>query len=203
MFRNAAFTRTKGRNIRLCLRLLLNCGRFLSRDRSRIRLHLLNERIPGKRFRIDHFTVHNAVSCKLFTDRGRINIIQRILCFWRFPQCIGRFRRFRRCFRFRICYRLICKTRDRHGQILPGHGAAHIVQLLPFRVIQIVSTFNQPADMLFHSRPAQLHFLLKAATGQANALTVVVHKAGGAVQVGVTVPANAVFLFQEFLSLLG
>ena len=57
--------------------------------------------------------------------------------------------------------------------------------------------------MLFYSRPAQLHFLLKAATGQANALTVVVHKAGGAVQVGVTVPANAVFLFQEFLRRLG
>ena len=57
--------------------------------------------------------------------------------------------------------------------------------------------------MLFNSRPAQLHFLLKAPTGQAESLTVVVHETGGAVQVGVTVPANAVFLFQEFLSLLG
>ena len=57
--------------------------------------------------------------------------------------------------------------------------------------------------MLLHSRPTQLHFLLKAPTAQAKTLTVVIHKAGGAVQVGVTVPANAVFLFQEFLRRLG
>ena len=202
MFRNAAFTRTKGRNIRLCLRLLLICGRFLSRDHSRIRLHLLNERIPGKRFRIDHFTVHNAVSCKLFTDCSRINIIQRV-CLIRLFLHIGCIRRFRHCFIVNRRDRLIRKARNRHGQILPRHGAAHIVQLLSFRIIQIVSAFNQPANMLLHSRPAQLHFLLKAPTAQAKTLTVVIHKAGGAVQVGVTVPANAVFLFQEFLRCLG
>ena len=132
-----------------------------------------------------------------FTGPKRRNIR-----FWGFLLA-GHFRCFRLCFLFLRRYRLIRKARNRHGQILPGHGAAHIVQLLPFRVIQIVSAFNQPAYMLFNSRPAQLHFLLKAATGQANALTVVVHKAGGAVQVGVTVPANAVFLFQEFLRCLG
>ena len=200
---HTAFTGTKWRNIRFCLWLLLIRGCFLSSYRSHISLHLLNERIPGKRFRINHFTVHNTVLRKLFPDRGGINIVQRILCFWHFLQCIGRFRRFRRCFRFRICNRLICKTRDRHRQLLSGQSAAHLIQLLSFRIIQIVSAFNQPANMLLHSRPAQLHFLLKAPTAQAKTLTVVIHKAGGAVQVGVTVPTNSVFLFQEFLRCLG
>ena len=98
---------------------------------------------------------------------------------------------------------MIRKARNRYRQFLPGQCAAHLIQLQPFRVIQIVSAFNQPADMLLHSRPAQLHFLLKASTGQSQSLTVVVHEARGAVQVGVTVPTNSVFLFQEFLRCLG
>ena len=196
MFRNAAFTGLKGRNIRFF------SGGFLSRYRSYIGLHLLNEWIPGKRFRIDHFAVHNAVSCKLFADRVRINVIQRV-CLIRLFLHIGRIRRFRHCFIVNRRDRLIRKARNRHGQILAGQCAAHLIQLLPFRVIQIVSAFDQPADMLFHSRPAQLHFLLKAPTGQPESLTVVVHEAGGAIQVGVAVPANAVFLFQEFLRSLG
>ena len=87
---HTAFTGTKWRNIRFCLWLLLIRGCFLSSYRSHISLHLLNERIPGKRFRINHFTVHNAVSRKLFTDRGRINIIQSI-CLIRHFLHIGRF----------------------------------------------------------------------------------------------------------------
>ena len=205
MLRNAAFTRPKGRNIRFCLHILhilRICGCFLSRYRSHISLHLLNEWIPGKCLRIDHFTVHNAVSCKLFADRGRVNIIEWI-CLIRLFLHTGRLRYFRHWLLFRICNRLIRKARNRHRQLLAGQCAAHLIQLLPFRVIQIVSAFDQPADMLFHSRPAQLHFLLKAPTGQAESLTVVVHEAGGAVQVGVTVPTNSVFLFQEFLRCLG
>ena len=57
--------------------------------------------------------------------------------------------------------------------------------------------------MLLYKRPAQAHFLLKAPTGQSKALPVVIHKAGGTVQVCVAVPSNTVFLFQEFLRRLG
>lgn len=95
------------------------------------------------------------------------------------------------------------ETRDRRRQLLPGQCAAHIIQLLLFSLIQIVPAFDQLSDVLFNKRPAQAHFLLEAPTGQSKALTVVVHKAGGAIQIGVAVPANAVFLFQEFLRSLG
>ena len=90
-----------------------------------------------------------------------------------------------------------------NGCFLSGQCAAHIIQLLLFSLIQIISAFDQLSDMLLYKRPAQAHFLLEAPSCQAKPLTVVIHKAGGAIQVGVAVPANAVFLFQEFLRSLG
>ena len=56
--------------------------------------------------------------------------------------------------------------------------------------------------MLFHSRPAKLHFLPETTPGQAHPLAVVVHKAAGAVQVCVAVTADTVFVPQERLRVL-
>lgn len=57
--------------------------------------------------------------------------------------------------------------------------------------------------MLLHGRPAQPHFLPEASTGQPEALAVVVHKAGCAIQIGMAVAADAVFFLQEILRFLG
>ena len=57
--------------------------------------------------------------------------------------------------------------------------------------------------MLLHDRPAKAHFLPEASTGQSEALAVVVHKAGCAIQIGMAVPADAVFFLQEILRFLG
>lgn len=57
--------------------------------------------------------------------------------------------------------------------------------------------------MLLYKRPAQAHFLLEAPTGQSKSLTVVIHKAGCAIQVGMAVSSNAVFFLQELLRFLG
>ena len=57
--------------------------------------------------------------------------------------------------------------------------------------------------MLLHGRPAKAHFLPEPSTGQPEALAVVVHKAGCAIQIGMAVAADAVFFLQELLRFLG
>ena len=57
--------------------------------------------------------------------------------------------------------------------------------------------------MLLHGRPAKPHFLPEASTGQSEALAVIVHKAGCAIQIGMAMAADAVFFLQEILRFLG
>lgn len=191
MLRNTPLTRLQRRNLRFS-RCCLSFRRFLFRNRCDIRFDLLDEGIPGKGFRIHDLSIYNAIPGQLFTDLFGINIVQKILCFWN----LSRLRRF---FLFRGRFRVIRKAWGRNRQFLSGQCAAHIIQLQLFSFIQIVFIFDQLSDMLLYRGPAQTHFLLKAPARQPEALTVVIDKTGGTIQVGMAVSSNTVFFLQKIL----
>ena len=135
---------------------------ILSGDGSRIRFHLLNERIPGQSLRINQFSVHNSIFRKMFPDSGGINAVQDIIRLQ-----IFRRRAFRIMFFRSLCGHRgsgwISGTRDRYRKPGIGECFPHFRKACLLRVGQIGTTLHQTADMLFHSRPAKLHFLPEAA----------------------------------------
>ena len=90
----------------------------------------------------------------------------------------------------------------RRRQLGAGEGALHFRKALLFPLCQVGAVLHHAANLLFHSGPAQPDFLGEAAPGQAQALTVVIHKAVGAIQPGMAVTADTVFVLQEFLRFL-
>ena len=208
MLRDNPLIRVERRSILRC-RLRFPRYRFSHRllsflipsDRSHIRFHLLNERIPGQGFGINQLAVHNSAFCQARPDRSGVNIVQTIIWFLAFR---GRaLRKLFFCILWGACRKgRISGTRGWHRKPGIGERYPHFSEACLFRVRQVRTALYQAADMLLHSRPAQLHFLPEATPGEAHALAVVIHKAAGAVQVCMTVAADTVFVLQERLRVL-
>ena len=189
MLGNAPLTRPQRRNF-----LFFSC--LFCRNRCGIRFNLLDEGIPGKCFRINNLSIDDAILGQLFTDLFGINIIQKTFY-------LLDVRRRSSFFRSRRRFRVIREAWSRNGQLLSGQCAAHIIQLSLFSFIQIITSFDQLSDMLLNRGPAQTHFFLKAPACEPESLAVVIHKAGGTIQVGMAVSTNAVFFLQKVLRRLG
>ena len=181
IFRNEPFFRL----LRCCFRRLIIVESFLlSNNGGSVSFNLLDKRIPFQCFRIDQFSVHDTVPGQFLPDSDRINIIQDIFRF----------------FRFRVlCRRRVSHPRIRNRQTGISIGTLHFRKLRLFRFSKISSGFDHAPDMLLYSWPAQPQFLRKAALRQPHTLTAVIHKATGAIQIGVAVSASAIFLFEKFL----
>ena len=90
----------------------------------------------------------------------------------------------------------------RYRQISACVGALHFIEVLAFCLREISALLNHAPDPLLHGRPAQARFLRESMPGQPQALTVVIHKAPGAVQPCMTVAADSVLILQKLLRFL-
>ena len=195
--RDTPFARTRGRDI-LFWRFSFSLRGFFSGNGCHIRFYLLDERIPSQSFRVNDFAIDDSAFGQMFPDGCRINIIHPIRLFIRNRFGSGMF------FDGRVRQgRRINHPGMRRGKSLAGIGTLHFRKVFLFFFCQIGAAFYHTPDALLYSGPAQTGFFRKTALGKTQTLTIVVHEAACAIQIGRAVPAYAVFILQKFQCFLG